>query len=401
MRWFFGTIVLAGVGLLCWAYIPSEKANVHTVDRIVIDPGHGGKDPGNLGTGRYNKTEKDVVLNVSKKLGYYIKRAFPDVEVIYTREKDSYPKLHERTKMANREGADLFISVHCDAFKRESAKGSSSFVMGPAKTEANLRMAKQENAAILQEENYEENYGGFDPNSPEGLIELSMRQNAFIDQSLQFASLCQDQFRERVGRVDRGVRQAPYWVICYTTMPSVLVELGFLTNKEEEDFLQSEIGQDYMASAIYRAFKKYKKQIEAVNEVSPEEGESEEESNTSEDTAAKEEAARETPESKKSEYGLKDKGKTEKGITFKVQIMSSSSAVAMEPSNFNGLTDVEEYFSNGSFKYTTGSSRDYERAAKIQAEVRKKGFPGAFVVAFENGERVNLQYAKKQTSGKK
>ncbi len=352
-----------------------KKKDSDAVTRVVIDAGHGGKDPGNLGTGRYKVTEKTIALNVALKVGNYIKEAYPDVEVMYTRSDDTFIPLHERTKFANTKGADIFISIHCDAFTREAARGAGSFVMGPAKTEANLRAAQKENAAILLEKDREENYEGFDPNSPEGLIELSLRQNAHIHQSLKFAKQVQDQMRTRVGREDRGVKQAPFWVISFTTMPSVLIELGFLTNKEDEDFLNSTTGQDYVASAVYRAFKDYKTEMDVINsailEINPV------------IVPALEKPA--TPS-----------GST-KGIVFKVQLASSSNPVSLKPENFNGLNGVTEYRDGKLYKYLWGQASDYEEAKNLQKNVRKTGYKGAFIVAFDGeNKRMALDEALKQ-----
>lgn len=370
-------MILASIIIIACIY-PYEPSN-DVIKRVVIDAGHGGKDPGNLGTGRYKITEKTIALNVALQVGKYIERAFPEVEVLYTRDSDEFVELHERTKFANTKSADLFISIHCDAFTRESAYGCGSYVMGPAKTEANLRMAKKENQAMLLEDNQEENYSGFDPNSPEGLIELSLRQSAHIHQSLKFAKYVQDQMRTRVGRKDRGVRQAPYWVISFTTMPSVLIELGFLTNKEEEDFLNSERGQDYLSSAIYRAFKEYKKNIEVLESA----------------------VNKELPEIETSEEPVKTEGKQGSDYVFKIQLASSSKPVDAKPENFRGLENVEEYRDNDLYKYLYGSATTYEGAKNLQKSVRQKGYRGAFVVAFDkNNNRVALSDALEQTKNK-
>lgn len=367
-------VVVLVSGLLFLASTVPESDMKEVPMRVVIDAGHGGKDPGNLGTGRYSVTEKTIALNVSLMVGKYIERAFPEVEVLYTRDDDTFVPLHERSKFANSRDADLFISIHCDAFTRESAIGCGSYVMGPAKTEANLRMARKENAAILLEENRSENYGEFDPNSPEGLIELSLRQNAHIHQSLRFAQHVQDQMRTRVGRVDRGVRQAPFWVISFTTMPSVLIELGFLTNKKEEDFLNSQQGQDYMASAIYRAFKQYKKDIEAVENALEEH--EEEQVTTPSAEVEPEETTDESP------------------VIFKVQLLSASKPVDLKPENFMGLENVELYRDNGAYKYLYGKARGYQEAKNLQKHVRNTGYRGAFVVAFDqDGNRMALEKA--------
>ncbi len=388
-RWFrllTGLVFVSGVLLLA-STVPEDKVEKVAM-RVVIDAGHGGKDPGNLGTGRYKVTEKTVALNVSKLVGKYIERAFPEVEVLYTREDDTFVPLHERTKFANSNAADLFISIHCDAFTRESAMGCGSYVMGPAKTEANLRMAQKENAAILLEDDHGDHYGEFDPNSPEGLIELSLRQNAHIHQSLRFAQHVQDQMRERVGRVDRGVRQAPFWVISFTTMPSVLIELGFLTNKAEEDFLMSSQGQDYMASAIYRAFKQYKADIESVENTMGEVPDKTD--RTSNDDTAEPEAADEKESTAVENPSAKP--------VFKVQLLSSSKEVEITPENFMGLEGVELYRDNGTYKYLYGRVGGYEEAKTLQKKVRETGFRGAFIVAFDkDGQRMALEKAIEET----
>ncbi|MBK7553586.1 MAG: N-acetylmuramoyl-L-alanine amidase [Flavobacteriales bacterium] len=208
------------------------------VDVVVIDPGHGGKDPGNLGTGRFKTTEKHVALNVSKLLGKYIKEHFPDVKVVYTREDDRFIELKERCEIANKAKADVFISIHCNANDNHDPHGTETFVMGLHKTDANLKTAQRENASILLEEGHELKYEGFDPKDPESIILLSLRQNAHMMQSSELAGMIEKQFKERVGRSDRGVKQAGFLVISYTTMPAILIELGFLSNNEEEDFLQ-------------------------------------------------------------------------------------------------------------------------------------------------------------------
>lgn len=229
---------------------------------VVIDAGHGGKDPGNLGTGRYKWREKNVALDVALKLGGYIKEQFPEINVLYTRDTDVFIGLNERADIANDAKADLFISIHCNAIEYPSARGVETFALGLHKNEENLKVAMKENSAITLEDDYEAKYGGFDPNSPEGIIALTMMQSAFLDQSLRISSYIQKQFKERVGRRDRGVKQAGFLVLRRTTMPSILIELGFLTNPEEEDFLNSESGRVYMSSAILRGFKEYKETVE-------------------------------------------------------------------------------------------------------------------------------------------
>ncbi|MCB0793673.1 MAG: N-acetylmuramoyl-L-alanine amidase [Flavobacteriales bacterium] len=351
--------------------MPQPVGDPNKIDVIVLDAGHGGKDPGNLGTGRYTITEKDIALNVTLLVGKYIKEAFPDVKVIYTRDDDSFVELRERTRIANRNNADLFISIHCNSNKSRDPYGADTYVMGLHKTQENMKVAQKENSSILLEEGHEMKYDGYDPNDPESMIALSLRQNAYIDQSLLLSALVQDQFRERVGRKDRGVKQAGFLVISYTTMPSILIELGFLTNANEEDFLQSAKGQDYMASAIYRAFKEYKRTVEGVD-VSTE--------------------PTEVPPANAPPV-------TDTGVRFKVQVVTASKPVTITAKNFKGLTGVEEHQGAGLFKYTVGNEASLEAAREVQRLCREKGYDGAFIVAFKDGARIDLQEAVKLAQG--
>jgi N-acetylmuramoyl-L-alanine amidase len=235
--------------------VPEKKEWV-----VVIDPGHGGRDPGTHGA---KAKEKDINLAVALKTGRYISEYLKDVKVIYTRDDDTYPGLDERADVANRHKADIFISIHSNWWSDKRVAGSETYVLGQTMDEANLRVAMKENSVITFEENYETKYEGYDPNSVESFIIFSLMQNTYLKQSTEFASLLQQQFRDRVGRKDRGVRQAGFLVLWRTTMPSVLVELGYVSNAEEEKFLMSEQGQDYLASAIFRAFRDYKQSIDS------------------------------------------------------------------------------------------------------------------------------------------
>jgi len=235
--------------------VPTEKEWV-----VVIDAGHGGRDPGTHGA---KAKEKDINLSVALKTGRYISEYLKDVKVIYTRDDDTYPGLDERANVANRNKADIFISIHSNWWSDQRVTGSETYVLGQTMDEANLRVAMKENSVITFEENYETKYEGYDPNSVESFIIFSLMQNTYLKQSTGFASMLQQQFKERVGRKDRGVRQAGFLVLWRTTMPAVLVELGYLSNPEEEKFLMSEQGQDYLASAIFRAFRDYKESIDS------------------------------------------------------------------------------------------------------------------------------------------
>jgi N-acetylmuramoyl-L-alanine amidase len=232
------------------------------VDVVVIDAGHGGHDNGTHG--RLLK-EKDLALNIALKVGNYIEKNIPGVKVIYTRKDDRYLALDERASIANKNKADLFICIHANANPNTKAFGTETFVMGLHKDEGNLAIAQRENSVILMDENYEERYEGFNPNSPESYILFTLTQSAYQESSLKFAQKVENQFKERVGRLSRGVKQAGFVVLWRTTMPSVLIETGFLTNSTEEKFLAGEEGQDLIASGIYRAFKEYKNEVESIN----------------------------------------------------------------------------------------------------------------------------------------
>ena len=239
----------------------TEHADI-VVGTVVIDAGHGGKDQGTRGV--FLK-EKDVALRIALKVGGYIEKNLPGVKVIYTRKDDRYIALDERAAIANKNKADLFICIHANALSRADVMGTETYVMGLHKSGGNLDVAKRENAVILLDDNYQERYEGFDPNSPESNILFSLTQSAFQESSLKFAEKVESEFKGKVGRRSHGVKQAGFWVLWRTAMPSVLIEVGFLTNQKEEKFLSEESGQNLIASGIYRAFKDYKTQVESIN----------------------------------------------------------------------------------------------------------------------------------------
>jgi N-acetylmuramoyl-L-alanine amidase len=232
------------------------------VDVVVIDAGHGGKDPGTRGK---KALEKDVALKIALKLGNHIEKNIPGVKVIYTRKGDKYLALDERAEIANKNKADLFICIHANALPGSKAHGTETYVMGLHKDNSNFELAKRENSVILMDENYKERYEGFDPNSPESYILFSLTQSAYQESSLLFAKKVEEQFKLRAGRKSRGVKQAGFVVLWRTTMPSVLIEAGFLSDSSEEQFLSTNSGQELIASGIYRAFKEYKNEVESIN----------------------------------------------------------------------------------------------------------------------------------------
>ncbi|MDA0912736.1 MAG: N-acetylmuramoyl-L-alanine amidase [Bacteroidetes bacterium] len=343
---------------------------------VVIDAGHGGTDPGNLGTGRFGATEKNVTLDVALLLRDYISERFPDVKIVMTRTGDSYPTLKQRVAIANDAQADLFMSIHCDAFTKPTAIGSSTFVMGMHKSEESLRVAMQENASIYREEDYKTRYAGFDPKDPDTFIALSLKQSVYLSQSLELGSLIQNQFKDRVGRTDRGVRQAGYYVISFTQMPSVLVELGFLTNPSEEEFLNSAEGKELMASALLRAFRSYKE----IHHPGP---------NTQESGLTN----KEDKEVKPSETNSPTQADRLPSPTYRVQFLASRDALSTDDSRLEGLTDVVEYLRNGFYKYAVGTFQSSVDASTFKSEIHQRGFTDAFVVKFE-GETWDEQGVK-------
>jgi len=367
-----GLLLLAAL-FLNTSFTDDKKKTNSKIRTIVIDPGHGGHDPGNLGTGRYKKTEKHIALDISLKLGAYIENAFPDVNIIYTRKtNEKFLKLGERTQLANDNDANLFISVHCDAFTSPDAYGAGVYVMGMSKLKANMDIAMKENAVIYLEDDYKKNYDGFDPNSPESYIVFSLTQNTHLDQSLHIAEEIEQQFATRANTKSRGVKQAPFYVISRVNMPSILIECGFLTNPKEEDFLHSKKGQDYLASAIFRAFKAYKENFEGISI----------EEELEKPIIIKEDEIK-TLDTKKAIAA--------DNVVFKVQIGTYLNSM-LNSVLFREIK-AEQQVLNGTFKYYVGQETNKLSADKLKNELKEKGFKGAFVVAFYKGERISTKEA--------
>jgi len=352
---------------------------------VVIDAGHGGKDPGAIGK---RSKEKNIVLDVALLTGSYIKQNLPDVKVIYTRDKDEFIELHRRAAIANENDADVFISIHCNASKNTSVSGAETYVMGEHRSQANLEVAKLENAAILLEENANDEYGGFDPNSTAGYIAFTLYQSEYKHQSLELAQNLQQQFTERVGRKDRSVQQAGFLVLYRTSMPSVLVELGFITNPSEETFLLSEEGQAYMASAIYRAFKDFKKDYEREN-TPPRELTDEQKAILTPDIVDDKPVKKE----QKPIYIRETKPKT--NVVFKVQFATNTKKIPLSDQRFKKIDQPDVYKHNGLFKYTSGNFVSKEEAMQYQSKMRRNGYADAFVVAFIDGKRATVEEAEK------
>ena len=355
------------------------------IQTVVIDAGHGGKDTGALGR---LTTEKVVNLSVALKLGAYIEENLPDVKVIYTRKTDKFVELSERAAIANRNNADVFISIHCNSTEgTTSVNGAETYVMGESKNEANLNVAKKENAAILLEDNTSA-YDNFDPNSTEAYIIFSLSQSIYQNQSLKLADKVQKQFCDKVGRHNRGVQQAGFLVLWKTSMPSILVELGFINNMKEEQFLKSEKGQSQMALALYRAFAEYKKEYEAENHsVGKSSGNKPSESKPKDSTKPASDVKSATNESKPTVVNDKD-------TYFTVQFSTLNKKVPVTDKAFNGVKDVAVYEYKGAYRYTSGRFTIKSDAVARQTELRNKGYTDAFIIAFMNGERVSIKEAE-------
>jgi N-acetylmuramoyl-L-alanine amidase len=383
---FFGSIFPA---------FPQEKTSIR---KVVIDAGHGGKDPGAIG----RKTqEKHVTLAIALKLGSLIEAGFKDVDVIYTRDTDVFVELYQRAEIANKNKADLFISIHCNANKSKVYEGVETYVMGLHKSEQNLEISKLENASILMEPDYLTRYDGFDPNSDESYITFTLFQNAYLRQSTEFAAEVQNAMKDRVGMDDRGVRQAGFLVLYKTTMPSVLIETGFLSNPVEESYLISRVGQSHIADAIYRAFRSYKQKVEKT--APQDKPETPDQKNIIPDSkpvqpVVKNETAKKVPDKPstgKEKIKPEEAGAQENEIWFTVQVATSPTDLGVDNPKFKNLKGVKVYRHEGMFKYIVGREKNMEAASKLLQQVKSKGFRDAFVVAFRGDERITIEQARK------
>lgn len=431
----FLLLVGAIMALLMTASFSSNNAPESAKIRVVcIDAGHGGKDPGCHGD---STNEKDVALAIALKLGAYIEKYYPDVKVVYTRKTDVFVELNERAAIANRNNADIFICIHCNSacvrkkqsngkFKdvcNETADGAETYVMGLHKTEGNLDVARRENDAATYEDNYQDKYN-MGISGDEATIILSTFQNLYMEQSTNFAQFCQDQFRTRAGRDDNGVKQAGFLVLWKTSMPSVLIETGFLTNPAEERFLKGDCGQTHMAASIFRAFRQWKDNVEGVTNTYNDEVE-----NMKPYCVVKADTAGlrkpfnyvSNPNGPPKTQPKKDTTKKEKPpvavivkdtvkpppvvkntkVVYRVQIIASDKALPDGSPKFKGVNDVWHYEQGGMFKYTAGEYQSVAEAVQRQGELRTAGFTEAFVVAFDSdGKRITIEEAKKLNGGK-
>ena len=342
------------------------------IKTVVIDAGHGGKDPGCHGA---IAKEKEVCLEMALQLGELIKSSYPEVKVVYTRKTDIFVELDERAKIANRNHADLFICIHANAASA-SAYGTETYVLGLHRTESQQRVAERENSIIHLEEDGGAKYKGFDM-SPDAIIARQIQLSVFLDQSINFAAKLQTQFKS-IGRHDRGVKQAGFLVLYKTTMPSVLIETGFLTNVKEEVFLRTAETQKLMSYSMFQAFKKYKNELEGIVDA------------TDNGSPFENNPTNKEEEGSNSE-NLNDINK----VDFRVQIETSRVKIPLTSSKFNGYA-VSEYQQDGLYKYTIGHFvNNYSKANETKKTLRNNGFQHAFVIGFFDGERINLQKAIK------
>ena len=393
--------------LIClWLLVsPSNVSSVWAKDFVVvIDAGHGGHDPGAIG--KISK-EKNINLKVALKLGNLIKQNCNDVKVVYTRSKDVFIPLDRRAEIANNAKADLFISIHTNALaNNRTAKGASTWTLGLAKSDANLEVAKRENSVILYEDDYKTRYAGFNPNSAESYIIFEFMQDKYMEQSVHLASLVQKQFRHHCKRVDRGVHQAGFLVLKASAMPSILVELGFISTPEEERYLNTEEGSSTLAKGIYRAFLSYKREHEirltgSSRTALPNDDEvTDAEVAQIDSTESENEKPQNTPRTDK----LVTEAKTQRPIvvesttndseiTFKIQILTSSRPLSKNDKRLKGLKDVDYYKENGLYKYTYGASSDYNKVLRTRRNTVTPLFKDAFIIAFRNGEKMNINEA--------
>ncbi|MBC9812602.1 N-acetylmuramoyl-L-alanine amidase [Crocinitomicaceae bacterium CZZ-1] len=370
-------LILVATGILTIdSHAQKDELFNSAIKTVVIDAGHGGKDPGCNGA---HSNEKTVCLNMALALGEMIKKNYPEIKVVYTRDKDVFVELDERAKIANRNNADLFICIHANS-AGPAAYGAETYVLGLHRTESQQKIAERENSTIYLEDDGGEKYKGFDL-SPDAIIARQLQLSIFLDQSINYASKVQAEFKT-LGRHDRGVKQAGFLVLYKTTMPSVLIETGFLTNPQEENFLGNKENQKKMAEAMFSAFRKYKNELEGVHvdTKTPITNSSQNSGTTTQQTT---------------ETTTEDEKENNNKVVFRIQIQTSQKRIPTSSKEFKGMP-IYEYQQDGLYKYATGYFvSDFKSANNHKNELRNTGFEHAFVIAFLNGERINLEKAIK------
>lgn len=352
----FSILIFTSLGL----FVNQAEAQTNKF-KVVLDAGHGGKDPGNS---YHGFVEKKIALETTLLVGELLNKQ-SDIEIIYTRKTDVFIELKDRPRIANEKDADLFVSIHCNAINNFKPFGTETFVMGMSRSNMNLEVAKSENSVIFLEKDYKEKYNGFDPNKPESLIGLKILQEEYLSQSIELASKIENSFSGILKRKSRGVKQAPLWVLDASYMPSVLIELGFLSNKAEGGYLNSAKGKNEMANAIAQAVLDYKKEYYQEAET-PEE-------NTTQPTETI----------------------NKNGIIFKVQLAASGRKLETTPSNFKKLSPISREQHGSLYKYFYSDEASYETAKKRLEEAKSKGYSSAFIVAYKDGVKISLADAIK------
>lgn len=381
---------------------------------IVIDPGHGGNDPGAM---YHGMSEKKIVLNLALKLGKLISQEIPNANMVFTRQTDVFIPLHQRAQKAIDAKADLFLSLHANSCPNPSIKGAETYVLGMHRTNENLEVAKKENSVILIENDYNTRYEGFDPNSSESYIMFDLTQQLYFDQSLKVAAMVQDKFRTEASRNDRGVKQAGFLVLRQTTMPAVLIEIGYLSNPDEANYLYSETGQNKLALALCQAVKDYKRHHESRNDLSLSIAD---DSRNIAIESQPNETVPETsnlPEMEKTESFSAEKTMTANASTlhsetskqptnnpkiqntnhiyFRIQIAAAHKLLELKPINFNGLQNIDYLKFGDIYKYYYGKTSDYNEANQFK-QVAIKAYPDAFIVAFDGEKLIPLNQALNQ-----
>lgn len=363
---------LMRIFLICTALFLSLSSMAKDKFVVVIDAGHGGHDSG--AKGRISR-EKNINLSIALLMGKEIEKKHKDVKVIYTRKKDVFLKLQERADIANKNKADLFISIHTNAARNRRAYGTETYVLGLHKTQSNLEVAMRENAVIMLEDDYQTRYQDFNPNSIDSYIMFNFMQDKYLDNSLSLATSIESEFKKNK-RYSRGVRQAGFWVLNYSACPSVLVELGFISNRAEEQYLASKNGQKKMANALYKAFATYKKEYD----------------NKAKQTT---ENINTTPKPKPKPTEISQQKENGK-IIYKIQLFAVEKKIAKNHKAFKGLKNTSYYKEGIYYKYLYGAATSYKEIEKIRKKIAKK-FPKAFVVAFKNQKKIPLGDALKKS----
>ena len=353
--------------VVIFSFIFLNTTLVYSQDKkfiVVLDPGHGGNDPGNIGNGYREKT---IALKVVKEIRNELQK-INDIKVILTRDKDVLINLWKRGEIANKAKADLFVSIHCDSHS-SNAYGAGTFVLGLHANKRNFDVAKRENAVISLEDNYRERYKGFDPNSEESVLGLTLLQEENLDKSFLLAADIQQNFSKALKRKNRGVKQAGFVVLHQTYMPSVLIELGFLTNKNEGKFLNSKSGQQKMAKEIARSIKKYYNQLKLNTVVVNDQI---------------------SIENSKVDATIRDEDKLEEEVIFKIQIASSKNKIELKSYNFKGLKNVQRVKVGSYYKYYFGVTTIYNKVKNSLLKAKSKGYSDAYIAAFKKGKKVSL-----------